>query len=482
MTPDRAALTVLDHVRTSFGKLLRIRPPERRRRAAGPTWSVPVVAVSSEGEIPIAEVDVDDAGQMSPVLDADHVIRVLRARPERDAEDAALGGFAEADALFAELSAEAGEEESDVAASSRRLQDLFQRTDTESLLEARRLLPGLLTDGERRGRVLLMLAEVERRLGQTRLALGYVDAAAHELADRFDMITLERAASMALAIGGESDFVDSPIRSLLNRCRARLRPVDRIFDNAVLALVPREHRPLLEDHARLVVLAPGDTLVTEGEPSTAVFVIKSGVLSVHHEKPARHFVRCCSPGWLLGESSVLAPRDPRCTATLRAEHLTELWKLNAEVIRGAMRDVPALHDKMIETKTVHGLDSFFSTHESVGQLDAEVRNEMLQCVQSIQSFEEPTVVLPAGQPPAVACLVVRGRLALHDGWDLEGHPAATVGADEFFGVRDLLHGVSTPRTAVAQKRTTLVFFDGDKLRALANASPEQAAVVLERLG
>lgn len=471
-----------DHLHARFGELLRIRPPERRRRAAGPTWSVPVVAACSEGEIPIADVDVDEAGVMSPVLDADRVIAALRVRPEPPAARHVIDSFSEADSLFAEIAAEASGSETDVEASSIRLREIFRNSDAESLLEARKLLPHLLGVEDRRGRVLMMMAEVERRLGEVRLAMGYLDAAAHELADRFDMVTLEKAAAMAVAMVGEAGFVDSPIRPLLHRCRARLGPLSDLFESPVLALIPPERRQLVRDHARLAVLAPEEALVTEGDPSRALFVIKSGVLGIYHEHPVRRLVRCCSPGKLLGESSVLVEDDPRCTATLCAEHVTEVWQIDAEIVKGLMRELPALRAKIAETRAVHGLDSFFSAHESVGALDAQVRNEMLKCVQSIQSFPVRAVVIPAGAPPQTPCLVARGSVSLHEGSDIHGAPVAVASADEFLGVRDALHRIAATRTAVAEAGTTLVFFDADALRSLADRSPEQAVLVLERLG
>ena len=170
MTPDRAAFVVLEHLRTNFGKLVRIRTPEQRRRAAGPTWCVPVVVVSSEGDIPVAEIDVDEEGRMSPLLDAEDVIRALRAGPAQPEDAGALGGFAQADALFAEIAAEAGAEETEVEASSRKLRDLFRHTDDASLVEARKLLPHLL------GRIPYKEAPREKeKLPDRGKAHGYVE-------------------------------------------------------------------------------------------------------------------------------------------------------------------------------------------------------------------------------------------------------------------------------------------------------------------
>ena len=86
----------------------------------------------------------------------------------------------------------------------------------------------------------------------------------------------------------------------------------------------------------------------------------------------------------------------------------------AAFMRELMRDLPPFSAKISETKAIHGLDSFFSAHESVGQLDAEVRNEILKCIQSIQSFEERTVVICGKRntavPTSAASLAALARL------------------------------------------------------------------------
>lgn len=82
-----------------------------------------------------------------------------------------------------------------------------------------------------------------------------------------------------------------------------------MFTTPSLSLVPPEHRQAPRRHA-IQALAPGETLVAEAEPSRSLFVVKSGVVAVVHERPERRFVRCCSPGALLGESSVLVDSRP----------------------------------------------------------------------------------------------------------------------------------------------------------------------------
>ncbi|MEO6420172.1 MAG: cyclic nucleotide-binding domain-containing protein, partial [Polyangiaceae bacterium] len=348
--------------------------------------------------------------------------------------------------------------------------------------EARELLPRMLAAHDRRGQVLLTMAEVEVALWEPALARGYLEAAAREFADRFDLDSLEKAAAIALDLVGRDVFAGSPVHALLEQSRARLNPFTSLFDARSFVGLPDDLRAKLEPQITLRTLAPGETLVTEGQPSRQVFVVKSGLIGVWLEKPSggSWLVRCCFPGWLLGESSVLGGEAPRCMASLRAERLSEIWCIDASVIRDLMDQDFAFGLRIAETKQLHRIDSFFSMHETMGQLDVQVRDGMLSCIQRIETFREETLILPANEIPSVACLVARGTIALFEVG--KNTPAGIIEADSFFGVRDTIHRIAPTVSAIARAGTTVAFFDGARLQKLCEASPEHVVAVLERLG
>ena len=491
MTRELALLTVTAYLREEFGRLLEARNARHVRRAAGDAWVVSVVAVPSSGEIEIGEIDVDENGSLAPQLGVDDVVSALRKTktvvamlpttppPGGTTSPIAEMSLEELDG-FGDLAEDDGTD--DPEAVRTRVQALLTNGDEPSLRQARDLMPRLLGDPDRRGITLLRMAAIELRLDEPRLAIGYIEAASREFADRFDMTSLEKAAAMALELLGTEAFMKSQVHQLLEQCRARLRPIDSMFDAPGLTPVREEERGWLEVQAQLRTLSPGDTLVREGEPSRSLFVIKSGLIGVLLEKPTggTRMVRCCFPGWLLGESSVLVAGDPRCTATLQAQRVSEVWQLDAQNVKEVMRENPKLGERIAETKQIHRIDSFFSMHETMGQLDVQVRDDMIGCIQRIQSFEEDTLILPSGDVPKVACLVARGEITLHQGWELD-RAIATITADRFVGVRDALHQIPSDCSALARKGSTIAFFDAERLRAVA-ASSEQVAAVLERLG
>lgn len=450
----------------------------------GDAWVVTIVLAAPAGDLHVADVTVDDAGEMTPTLTADHVIEAARRAEQVSLKPAPapldeLGDFGGA-----------GEDELSMldeldSPIDAKIDAALAKGDFESLRVARDLLPRLLADHDRQGATLLRMAEVEVKLGERSLARGYLEAAARELADRFDLPSLEAAAAMALELVGRDEFAGSPVHVLLEQSRARLRPLETVFAARSFVGLP----PALEDKIRgaltLRTLAPSETLVNEGEPSRAVFIVKSGLLGVWLEKPSggSYLVRCCFPGWLLGESSVLgASDDPLCTATLRAERVSEIWTIPSSVVREVMEEDLPFGIRIAQTKQMHRIDSFFSMHETMGQLDVQVRDEMLSCIQRLETFDAETLVLKANEVPSVACLVARGALVIHEEGKSPEEPVGVVEADSFYGVRDAIHKIAPSVSATARPHTTIAFFDAVRLGQLCERSPEQVAAVLERLG
>jgi len=488
VTREQVWQKVSESLREGFGRLLDVREVRRVRRVAGDAWVVTVVLAAQRGDLHVADLTMDDAGVITPKLAPEHVIDAVK-RAESEArmpasppdELADFGGDLGDDDLddLDDLDMLSKiEEPLDV-----RIAAAIGRGDPASLNEARELLPRLLTDHDGRGRTLLTMAEVELRLGEPTLAKGYLEASAREFADRFDLDSLEKAATLALEIVGREAFAGSPVQLLLEQSRQRLKPFADPFEARSFAGLPTALREKLEPHLTLRTLAPGETLVNEGEPSRQIFVVKSGLVGVWLEKPegGSWLVRCCFPGWLLGESSVLGGPDARCMASLRAQRVSEVWICPAPIVRALMEEDLAFGQRIAETKQLHRIDSFFSMHETMGQLDVQVRDEMLSCIQRLETFSDETLLLPANEIPSSACLVARGSIALYADGNTD-KPVGVIEADSFYGVRDAIHHIAPSVAAIARPGTTVAFFEATRLQKLCERSPEHVVAVLERLG
>jgi len=493
VTREEVLSAVGTHLFAEWGGFVVARDARLVRRAAGGIWLISVVIPASTGDVFVVDLEVDEHGAMANPLDVDKILEAAR----RPIETPAVGDdpFASPDSELSGLLGDLGADEEEEAPPSTaalddkalyaRAQLLVGKGDNESLEKARLIMPRLLQAPDRRGAVLVWMAVVERKLGNPALAVQHLEAAAREFADRFDLVTLEKLSSLSVEIMGPESFQGSPIRRLLDDSRERMRPIGTIYECPQLYGVGRDNEDWLGDHKVLHKLEQGKALVREGEPSRTVFVIKSGLVGVwlqNGDGKTSRLVRCCFPGWLLGESSVLVDDDPRCTATLRAERPSEVWAIEASSLKKFMKENEDLRHRIAATKQLHGIDSFFSMHETLSQLEVLVRDELLGCIQKIEHVDADTVIIAADETPKVACLVTKGELVVHDGKPGKKPPIATVGVDRFVGVRDAMHAISPATTVVAKAGSTLALLSADLLRKIAEKSPEHVIAVLERLG
>lgn len=485
MTREEVLQALGEYLRGEFGKIVVARNARLTRRVTGGAWKVSVVVPLESGDVPVGELEIDEDGNIVNPIELDALVETLR-KPTTAAV-VANEGFADAALDFGlddEEEPPASQTiDTDADALYARAQSLLQSNDTASLQKARVLMPRLLSDADKRGAVLVWMAVIERKLGQVPLALGYLEAACREFADRFDVDALEKAAAVANALLEPGKFAGSSFERMVETCRERMEPIQSLFECPQFFAADQDERDWLGENTNVRKLEAGETLVKEGEPSRAVFVIKSGLIGVHLEKPegGTRMVRCCFPGWLVGESSVLVADDPRCTATLRAEQPTEVWTIDASVMREVMGENEALRHRIAATKQLHRIDSFFSMHESIGALEVQVRDEVLQCIERVQTYDRETTLVSPDEPPKVAGLVARGEVAIWSG-ARDGDPAMVLGEDRFFGVRDALHAIPSGHTIVARPGATITFFNADLLRQLGERSPEHVVAVLERLG
>jgi CRP-like cAMP-binding protein len=490
VTREEVWENVAKYLGHEFGKLLSVRDVRRLRRAGGEGWSVTVAMTAPSGDLHVADLVVEASGAISPKLTGDHIVRAvhnhksMEDRNEEGPNSAVAGDLGD----LAELTEGEGDSLGmlDQLGEADPVEDRVSRAiasgTKDGLEQARELLPRLLGDHERRGTTLFRMAQVELKLDERGLAKGYLEAAAREFADRFEIAALENVAAEAMRLLGKFDFVGSPIYVLLEESRARLRPAEDLYACRSFCDLPAEVRAILEPHTTLRTLERGETLVAEGAPSENIFVVRSGLLGVWLEKPAggQWLVRCCFPGWLLGESSVLYNDNPRCTATLKAERIAEVWSIPAHVVREAMQRVPEFAERIASTKQLHRIGSFFSMHETMSQLDVQVRDDVLACLHRMETFSARTTLFAHDAIPHAACLVAKGSIELRAPGKQEA--TAVIGPDGFYGVRDSIHQICPGLEAVATEGSTIAFFDADRLRKLCLGSPDQVAATLERLG
>jgi len=485
MDHHRAREILARIARESFGRLLELREVQVVRRASGRCFVGHLVCASKLGELRVGHIEIDDRGRVLDDFTPEELIEALKhsgdtsqgatlpaappASEDTFLDDEPQDPIDELDQFLGALV------EPDLR---ERIGRLMESDERAQWLEARDLLPRLLTHRQGRGGVLEQMAQLEIRLDEKPLALSYLEAAAREFADAADLGSLDRVAGASRQLADEEAWLASPVRALLERAREQQRPLESLGDAPIFAGLPPGLLAALKQIATDVEAAPGESLLVEGAEAHRAFVLRSGRVSVCLETPDgdARVVRCCTPGDLFGEASVLGEMGATCTATMRAEGPVRLWRFLGAELRGLCRDFPDLRARIEDERSTHQLDSFFSMKEDADALDARVRDGILACVSGIRRVQPGELLIPGGAPPATVFLVVEGAVEHR----VDGAPPTRHARDAFVGLHDALHDLAVEGEYEAAEPSSLVGFDGRKLKELAAQAPPELVAALER--
>ena len=120
---------------------------------------------------------------------------------------------------------------------------------------------------------------------------------------------------------------------------ARLAASDAVdlSDLPLFSALPDDARHLLEGATRIVEVAAGTVLMTQGDPAGSAFAVRTGRLEVLVDAAV---VRELGPGQVLGELALLTG-EPR-SATVRARRDTTLVEISREALDGVLATDPSV--------------------------------------------------------------------------------------------------------------------------------------------
>lgn len=492
MDNEQARTIMSAHLAENFGRVLQLRDVSVVRKASGRTWRGALVCATKRGDVLVGHLGVHEDGRLIESCSVDDLVEaIFRKSTEVDQPPAeALDLFGDMDLTGPlsgpNLSVTVDDDLDGVLGDLDEGLDLRERIKQlkatgrrEDLVAVRDLLPQLLPDSETRRFTLVEMGEIELRLGNSDLALQYLEAAAREFADRSEVRALELVTSIALRVLGDEAFANSSIKHLLDLSRRRLRPIEHLGQAPVFAGLGQDEIEELDSISTQSTIDQGQVLLQEGAEAVRAFVVRSGILSIRLEAPdgKTRVVRCCFPGDLVGETSVLGKAGSTCTATVRAECVTTVWGFRGSDLRELGRRMPLVLTRLEGSRALHRLDSFFSMHETTQTLDARMRDRILSCVTGLRRCQANELLNTPGEVPPVVYLVAEGIVE----YAAEDSPTRTFGSDAWIGLKDALHGLATEGTFVSAEECLLVVFDPDRLRAFAAEAPPDVVSVFQRL-
>jgi small-conductance mechanosensitive channel/CRP-like cAMP-binding protein len=144
---------------------------------------------------------------------------------------------------------------------------------------------------------------------------------------------------------------------------------------ALFARLSDEQRQRLVDSTRERRYAPGETIVSEGDRGSSMFLIESGsvAVSIRGATGESHELTVLEAGAAFGEISLLTG-DPR-TATVCAETETTLVEIEKESLAPILREHPALISELeatMEERRRHAADRYDASREQAERAEEPV--------------------------------------------------------------------------------------------------------------
>lgn len=214
---------------------------------------------------------------------------------------------------------------------------------------------------------------------------------------------------------------------------------------ALLELMPADIRRLVTASFTPIAYKFGETIVNEGEPADALFVIASGTARVvkateHGDEVALNVLHA---GDAFGERALMDAGGLR-TATVRASGAVQALRLDRGVFDALVRSEPAVAHYVDLHMRSDELRDFLRQYTAFADLPAEGMRLLLEGITPIVVAAGDTVIRQ-GDPAGPMYVVREGRLRAYIDHDGQRDQRAYLRQGDFFGEVSLLRG--SARTA-----------------------------------
>lgn len=249
---------------------------------------------------------------------------------------------------------------------------------------------------------------------------------------------------------------------------------DRVPPVPLFSLLPPESFGAVLDAMRLVRLRPGATVIRQGDPGDAFYVLARGSVRVDRRTPegAEHHLATLHDGAIFGEMALLSA-SPR-TATVTTTAPADLLELGREALAAAARELDTLAqalDRFTRDRMVHNV---LRTSPLFRPFDEPQRQELFRRFET-RHVEAGTEVLVEGDPVDGLWLVLSGEVRVtRDGGD---RVLAALGPGEVFGELGVLRGTPASATCTAVGPAALLFLAREYVARLLAGVPAVAAYV-----
>jgi len=233
----------------------------------------------------------------------------------------------------------------------------------------------------------------------------------------------------------------------------------------ILRFLPPETRALVMDSFVPTTVPFGTTILREGEPADALYVLTAGRARVVKvgEGGEEISLETLRPGDTFGD--VELETQATAAASVRASSDVELLRLDRSVFRALLRRQPELRQYTQLQGRYRELRGFFREYTAFAQLPEEALKLLLADLDSITVPEE-TLIVRQGDPPERLYIVEEGRLRVHNVQNGRGRDVGYLRKGDYFGEAALFAGEPQPASVESVTACRLLALSRDTFHQL----------------
>jgi len=241
-------------------------------------------------------------------------------------------------------------------------------------------------------------------------------------------------------------------------------------DLSILSFLPADVRELVEGSFEEVSFPFGSSIVREGEPADALFILVNGRARVIKRGDGGEEVPLgvLRPGDSFGEMGLLDHATR--TATVRATSEVEALRLQRAVFDALLEERPELRH-YLELQSKHRqLHSFFQQYTAFSQLPVEALTALLSELTPVV-VRTGDIVVREGDPPGPMYVVEEGRFRVYTEADGRRRPIGYIRKGEYFGELSVFRHTRRAATVEALTAGRLLMLRGETYEALLERYP-----------
>ncbi|MGA1840083.1 MAG: peptidase domain-containing ABC transporter [bacterium] len=259
-------------------------------------------------------------------------------------------------------------------------------------------------------------------------------------------------------------------------------PCSVLYNQPIFALLPKDVKKIVINSFVQVSYPFGKTVVQEGEPADAFYILASGrarvvKMDTNGKEISLYLLR---PGDTFGEMGLLSQTEKKRTATVRASSDILAYRLDSSIFRSLIENNPDIKEFFELQIKYRNLHNFFLEYTPFLHLPIAGLKTILSEAKEI-SVNEGEFIIRQGDEPGPMYIIEDGRLRVFTEENGNRIYRAFLRKGDFFGELSMFNGIKRSASVQAHSPCKLLLLMRESFKMMIENYPEFITQIEERI-